>query len=90
MATYIIEDDNVTTIKCVNGKKYGEFAVLYKLGRKTLGWTQRSNSGKWCNFRPGFMFSASDTLDIAVDVMEEHLRKCFAPVSKKINFIKKY
>ena len=70
-------------IKAVNGIKYGDFAVLYKHGRKLLGWTQRDENGKWCNHRKNFMFSASDTLCRAVDIMEEYLRNTLDPFGNK-------
>lgn len=60
-------------IKVTNGMKDGEFAVLYKQGRKLLGWTQRWHDGLWHNHKKGYSFSASETLDRAVDVMKEHL-----------------
>jgi hypothetical protein len=60
-------------IKVTNGMKDGEFAVLYKQGRKLLGWTQRWRDGMWHNHKNGYSFSASETLARAVDVMKEHL-----------------
>lgn len=70
-------------IKAVNGKKDEEFAVLYKQGRKILGWTQRDRQGMWCNYRRGFGFSASEELSRAVDIMEEHLRDILDPFGTK-------
>lgn len=61
-------------IKVINGVKDGEYAVLYKQGRKLLGWTQRwNNDGLWHNHKKGYSFSASETLAGAVDIMKEHL-----------------
>ena len=76
------------TVKITNGIKDGEFAVLFKNGRKLLGWTQRWNSdGLWHNHQSGFSFSASDTLDRAVEIMQEHIENCLDPFgTRKIEF----
>lgn len=75
-------------IKVINGMKDGEFAVLYKQGRKLLGWTQRNNrDGLWENHKKGYSFSASDTLARSVEVMKEHLCNTLDMFgNKNINF----
>lgn len=75
-------------IKVINGMKDGEFAVLYKQGRKLLGWTKRWNSdGLWHNHKIGYSFSASETLARAVDIMKEYLCQTLDMFgNKKINF----
>ena len=67
------------TVKITNGKKYGEFAVLFKNGRKLLGWTQRWRDGMWHNCQQGFSFSASETIDRAVDIMKEYITNVLDP-----------
>ena len=67
------------TVKITNGKKDGEFAVLFKNGRKLLGRTQRGRDGMWYNYQKGFSFSASKTLDRAVDIMKEYITNVLDP-----------
>ena len=78
-------------IKVINGIKDGKFAVLFYNGRKLLGWTQQwKNDGLWHNNRQGFSFSASETLDRAVDIMKEHISIVLDPFgTKTINFEQK-
>lgn len=74
-------------IKVINGMKDGEFAVLYKQGRKLLGWTQRWRDGMWHNCKRDYSFSASETLARAVEVMKEHLKNTLNMFgNKNINF----
>lgn len=75
-------------IKVSNGAKDGKFAVLYKQGRKLLGWTERwDNDGLWHNHKSGYSFSASETLASAVNIMKEHLANVLDPFgTKKIIF----
>lgn len=74
-------------IKVTNGMKDGEFAVLYKQGRKLLGWTQRWRDGLWHNSKKGYSFSASETLERAVWVMKEYLKDTLDMFGNKtINF----
>lgn len=74
-------------INVINGMKDGEFAVLYKQGRKLLGWTQRWRDGLWHNHKKGYSFSASDELYKAVEIMKEHLTNTLDMFgNKNINF----
>ena len=76
------------TIKAVNGIKDGKFAVLWKIGRKTVAWTQRWDSDSlWHNSKNGFSFSDSETLERAIWVMKEYLADSLDPFgTKKIIF----
>ena len=63
----------------------GKEIVTYKQGRKTLGWTEfMEYNRKWCNCKKGYSFSASDTLERAIEVMKEHLVNVLNPFGNNI------
>ena len=74
---------NLIQIKAVNGKKDGKFAVIWKWGRKHLGFTQQLKNGNWANFTRGCQFSESPTLSDATWVMKEYLVNKLDPFCDK-------